>query len=107
MSSVNVAVRVRPYNAREISMGNLQLIIKMNGPLVEIRDPETDKVKKFTFDFSYQSHTGFNNADHAGAYMHPDPGSDYADQDLVFKHLGVGVLNNAFAGFHVCLFAYG
>jgi hypothetical protein len=40
-------------------------------------------------------------------YMHPKPGSGYADQDIVFKNLGMGVLNNAFEGFHVCLFAYG
>ena len=31
----------------------------------------------------------------------------YADQDRVFQDLGIGVLENAFAGYHTCLFAYG
>lgn len=41
------------------------------------------------------------------AYLHPQPGSKYNDQNLVFKDLGNEVLNNAFEGFNACLFAYG
>uniref|UniRef100_A0A0M3I8M3 Kinesin motor domain-containing protein n=1 Tax=Ascaris lumbricoides TaxID=6252 RepID=A0A0M3I8M3_ASCLU len=29
------------------------------------------------------------------------------DQDEVFKHVGSGVLNNAFCGYNACIFAYG
>jgi hypothetical protein len=40
--------------------------------------------------------------------MKPDgPNSPYDDQNKVFNDLGLEVLNNAFDGFHVCLFAYG
>ena len=35
------------------------------------------------------------------------PSSIYADQRTVYNDLGVGVLNNAFEGYHCCLFAYG
>ena len=38
MSSVKVAVRVRPFNAREISM-NSECIIKMSGTMTKIIDP--------------------------------------------------------------------
>ncbi|VDK46831.1 unnamed protein product [Anisakis simplex] len=30
-----------------------------------------------------------------------------SDQDEVFKHVGSGVLNNAFSGYNACIFAYG
>ena len=35
------------------------------------------------------------------------PGSNYADQDRVYNDMGVEVLDNAFDGYHTCLFAYG
>ena len=38
MSSVKVAVRVRPFNSREISM-NSECIIQMNGTMTKIIDP--------------------------------------------------------------------
>ena len=38
MSSVKVAVRVRPFNQREISM-NSECIIKMSGTMTKIMDP--------------------------------------------------------------------
>lgn len=35
------------------------------------------------------------------------PGSPYADQQMVYEALGKQVLENAWLGFHCCLFAYG
>lgn len=52
--SVQVAVRVRPFNDREKDMGS-ELIISMNGPSTTITDPITGKERTFTFDFSYNS----------------------------------------------------
>jgi hypothetical protein len=41
MSSVKVAVRVRPFNAREKTM-NSEVIISMVGNVTTIRDPVSD-----------------------------------------------------------------
>jgi hypothetical protein len=107
-NSVQVAVRVRPFNEREISMGAV-LMIRMEGGTVYIKNPETGTERDFGFDFAYWSHDNFFHEDpnDKESYMSPNPGSNYADQDLVFKDLGLSVLNNAFEGFHTCLFAYG
>jgi hypothetical protein len=48
MTSVVVAVRVRPFNSREIELGNPTLCVKMNGGTTEMSS-EHDKTAKFTF----------------------------------------------------------
>lgn len=69
MSSVKVAVRVRPFNSREIGRES-KCIIEMNGATTAITNPKvppgtSDSVKRFNFDYSYWSHdvsiTIFNN----------------------------------------------
>jgi hypothetical protein len=62
--------------------------------------------KKFTFDYSFWSHDGY--VTEANGYTLPEPGTTkYKDQRYVFDKIGVDVLDNAFKGFHTCLFAYG
>lgn len=34
-------------------------------------------------------------------------GPKYADQKQVFERIGKKILDNAYAGYHCCLFAYG
>ena len=34
-------------------------------------------------------------------------GSKYADQQFVYNELGKKILDNAYEGYHCCLFAYG
>ncbi|CDW74930.1 chromosome-associated kinesin klp1 [Stylonychia lemnae] len=77
----------------------------MDGGTTTIRNPETNEVKEFAFDYSYWSHDGFD--EEANGYMRPSSDSNYADQDKVFQDLGIQVLDNAFDGYHTCLFAYG
>ncbi|KAK7114935.1 hypothetical protein V1264_000908 [Littorina saxatilis] len=104
--SVKVAVRVRPFNQREMDR-KATSIIKMQGSMTMIHNPETPKEepKKFSFDYSYWSHDGFvTNSD---GVMEPTGGSPYASQRMVFDDLGQGVLNNAFEGYNCSLFAYG
>ncbi|CAH8641302.1 unnamed protein product [Heterobilharzia americana] len=56
---VKVAVRIRPFNKREIDR-NAELIVSMNGCTTVIKNPENQKdTKQFTFDHSYWSHDGF------------------------------------------------
>jgi kinesin family member 13 len=61
--------------------------------------------KTYTFDYSFWSHDGFTN-DEKG-YSVADQGSRYADQQYVYDCLGKEILNNAWEGYHCCLFAYG
>lgn len=59
MSSVKVAVRVRPFNQREKDR-NAFLIIEMNDVGdTKIKDPSSEKVRDFGFDCSYWSHDQF------------------------------------------------
>lgn len=55
MSSVKVAVRVRPFNAREKERSSA-LIVEMSNGQTKLRDPESGKVREFAFDCSYWSH---------------------------------------------------
>lgn len=60
MSSVKVAVRVRPFNTREI-LRDSKLIIEMSGNMTAITNPKvppgtSDSVKRFNYDYSYSSH---------------------------------------------------
>ena len=102
--SVKVAVRVRPFNEREMGR-NPKCCIKMNGPQTIIVDQE-GKERPFTFDYSFQSHDDFY-VDENGVSKPSSPDSTYADQSYVYDVLGKQVLDNAWAGYHCCLFAYG
>jgi kinesin family protein 1 len=106
MTSVKVAVRVRPYNAREKTMAS-QCIIEMDGNMTKITDPSSGKDKKFYFDYSYWSHDGFTTEDDTGVLVKDSSSSIYASQRNVFDDLGIEVLDNAWQGYHTCLFAYG
>jgi kinesin family protein 1 len=102
--SVRVAVRCRPFNAREKERG-ATVIIRMEGATTYIKNPETGEEKDFAFDFSYWSHDQFEVR--PDGYTFPKPGSNYADQQVVFDSIGKDVMQNAFGGFNSCLFAYG
>jgi hypothetical protein len=57
--SVQVAVRVRPFNSRESEMGS-KLCVEMDGnqtTLINFDDPK--KNRSFAFDFSFWSHDEF------------------------------------------------
>lgn len=103
--SVKVAVRVRPFNERESKSGNPVCCVKMNGPQTVLVD-DNDQDRPFTFDYSFWSHDGFKNLDN-GVSVKDDDYSNYADQQTVYDCLGKQVLDNAWEGYHCCLFAYG
>nr|XP_016854255.1 PREDICTED: kinesin-like protein KIF1C [Anolis carolinensis] len=94
-ASVKVAVRVRPFNAREISR-EAKCVIQMQGKTTCIANPKQakDTLKSFTFDYSYWSHTS-----------EEDP--NFASQRQVYKDIGEEMLLHAFEGYNVCIFAYG
>ncbi|XP_077390207.1 kinesin-like protein KIF1A isoform X3 [Festucalex cinctus] len=93
-ASVKVAVRVRPFNSREMSKES-KCIIQMSGNTTTIINPKQAKDNKsFNFDYSYWSHTTPEDV-------------NYASQMLVYKDIGEEMLLHAFEGYNVCIFAYG
>ncbi|KPU80524.1 uncharacterized protein Dana_GF18707, isoform B [Drosophila ananassae] len=100
MSSLKVAVRVRPFNSRENDM-DAQLIVEMEAKktrllkprLQSIRDAGRDNHHDFTFDYSYWS---FDAED-----------QHFATQEQVYSDLGNDVVDCAYEGYNACVFAYG
>uniref|UniRef100_A0AAQ4RZV3 plus-end-directed kinesin ATPase n=1 Tax=Gasterosteus aculeatus aculeatus TaxID=481459 RepID=A0AAQ4RZV3_GASAC len=93
-ASVKVAVRVRPFNSREIGKDS-KCIIQMSGNTTTIVNPKQAKDNKsFNFDYSYWSHTSPEDI-------------NYASQVQVYKDIGEEMLLHAFEGYNVCIFAYG
>ncbi|XP_041568115.2 kinesin-like protein KIF1C [Taeniopygia guttata] len=94
-ASVKVAVRVRPFSARESSR-QAKCVIQMRGNTTCITNPKLPKeaTKHFTFDYSYWSHTS-----------EEDP--NFASQRRVYQDIGEEMLAHAFEGYNVCILAYG
>jgi hypothetical protein len=106
-SAVKVAVRVRPFNSRE-KAESAQLCVSMTGNKTKVWNKEgTYFEKEFIFDYSYWSFDAFTEDPDTGFLTKASASSAYADQMTVFNDLGVEVLNNAWEGYHTCLFAYG
>ena len=74
--SVRVAVRVRPFNQREIDLNSTVCITMKDGTTCLI-NPKDGAVRDFSFDYSFWSHDEFT-TDEAG-YNHADEGGHYAD----------------------------
>lgn len=101
MASVKVAVRVRPFNQREIDLSS--------SCIIEVEEKKTrlvnnkitagdgaearERVKEFTFDYSYWSHR--------------DGDKHFAPQVQIYEDLGTDVVSNALQGYNACVFAYG
>ncbi|XP_066435504.1 kinesin-like protein KIF13A isoform X4 [Eleutherodactylus coqui] len=101
-SKVKVAVRVRPMNRRELDL-NTKCIVEMEGNQTVLQPlPAANKQggdsrrppKVFAFDYCFWS-------------MDEKNIEKYAGQEVVFKCLGEGILDNAFQGYNACIFAYG
>jgi kinesin family member 16B len=109
MASVKVAVRVRPFNEREISLdskciirmdGNKTIInnLKLNDITNNLQNEQqiinaSEKFKEFVYDASYWS------------FDSDDP--HFVSQQAVYNDLGKMTVNNAFDGYNACLCAYG
>ncbi|KFV95877.1 Kinesin-like KIF14, partial [Eurypyga helias] len=91
-SKVIVAVRVRPFSNREKTENSFP-VISMSGSETAVRNPATNQVYSFSYDFSFWS---FDKC-------HPN----FASQAMIYKTLAVPLLERAFEGFNACLFAYG
>ncbi|XP_050405593.1 kinesin-like protein KIF16B [Patella vulgata] len=110
MTSVKVAVRVRPINQRELDLES-KIIVSMSDEkttIKNIRNPfikttvlgidgdlarEQQRKKEFTFDKSFWSAIPTD--------------KHFATQEEVFSALGKDVVSAAYEGYNVCVFAYG
>ncbi|XP_061636315.1 kinesin-like protein KIF14 [Phyllopteryx taeniolatus] len=91
-SAVTVAVRVRPFNAREKAEKASQVIF-ISGQETVVRHPDSKQSYSFTYDFSLCS---VDSSDRS-----------FASQQMVYETLAKPLLLCAFDGFNTCLFAYG
>ncbi|XP_043288221.1 kinesin-like protein KIF13A isoform X4 [Venturia canescens] len=95
---IKVAVRVRPFNRRELELGT-QCVVEMTEQQTILQHPTTmdkiDRNKPKTFAFDH-------------CFFSLDPRAEhFASQDVVFDALGRDILDNAFQGYNACIFAYG
>ena len=92
--NICVAVRVRPFLARELSRDEHNRIVQIDSQSTALLDPRTGAVAKaFTFDHSFQSF----DAD----------AEDFYDQARIYDSIGAPLLAQAMEGYNVTLFAYG
>uniref|UniRef100_A0A0A1XLP7 Kinesin-like protein KIF13A n=1 Tax=Zeugodacus cucurbitae TaxID=28588 RepID=A0A0A1XLP7_ZEUCU len=95
---IKVAVRVRPFNRREIELGT-KCIVEMEKQQTILQNPPSlDKLerkppKTFAFDHCFYS-------------LNPED-QNFASQESVFDCVGRDILDNAFQGYNACIFAYG
>ncbi|XP_011483487.1 kinesin-like protein KIF13A isoform X5 [Oryzias latipes] len=100
-TKVKVAVRVRPMNRREIEL-NTKCVVDMEDNQTVLHPPPSNakgensrkQSKVFAFDHCFWS-------------MDESNIPKYAGQEVVYKCLGEGILENAFQGYNACIFAYG
>ncbi|XP_052757774.1 kinesin-like protein KIF13B isoform X2 [Galleria mellonella] len=95
---IKVAVRVRPFNRRELELGT-QCVVDMEGQQTVLQYPQSghDKERKQPKTFAF---------DHCFFSLEPSA-PNFASQKIVFECLGRDILDNAFDGYNACIFAYG
>ena len=129
MSSIKVAVRVRPFNGRERD-NECNCCISMCGPSTTLHkctsldtnnkenasntntSNNKDAINKELLG-STQPISGHESADTKSFtfdhsyWSHHKGDSNYADQDQVYQDIGAEMLDHALQGYNVCIFAYG
>ncbi len=100
--SVNVTVRVRPFNQREIDLGSTPCI-QMQTNTTILKDEQGEE-RTFTFDNSFWSFDGFKISN---GIMKKSSDQNFIDQEQIYHKIGQKVLEESLKGYHCCLFAYG
>ncbi|KAJ8735802.1 hypothetical protein PYW07_007422 [Mythimna separata] len=95
---IKVAVRVRPFNRRELELGT-QCVVEMENMQTILQIPQSahEKERKQPKTFAF---------DHCFYSLDPSL-PHFASQKTVFECLGRDILDNAFDGYNACIFAYG
>ena len=131
-TKVKVAVRVRPFNRREIELAT-QCIVEVNGQQVILQNPSLTSStttqsssntnasqtpsSKNPVDVVVSSSSNNNNSlqrrnckqfafDHC-FWSFNEADNHFANQEQVYTELGLPVLESSFQGYNACIFAYG
>ncbi|CAC5363870.1 KIF16B [Mytilus coruscus] len=104
MTSVKVAVRVRPMNLRERD-ANADVVVKFTDKIILTNNKipefgcegdvarEATRTKEFSFNYIFWS------------VDQNDP--NYCSQEKVFQEFGTDIVSSAYDGYNACAFAYG
>ncbi|XP_028407643.1 kinesin-like protein KIF14 [Dendronephthya gigantea] len=90
-SCVTVAVRIRPFNQRELRNTNTQLYLTADGNTIFTSGPGLKH--SFSYDQCFWSFD--------------ENCETFATQEYVYNKIGKPLVENAFDGYNTCLFAYG
>eukprot|EP00047_Mylnosiga_fluctuans_P014946 m.42262 g.42262 ORF g.42262 m.42262 type:complete len:1372 (-) comp5713_c0_seq1:634-4749(-) len=90
--NVIVAVRVRPFNERELRLGCIP-VIQMRDNKTYIHNEEKGKSHDFAYDASFSSQNP------------SDP--TYATQEHIYNTIGKPLVDRTLEGYNCCMFAYG
>ncbi len=82
--SIKVAVRLRPFNKRELDMQSSN-VVEMEGQKTILTQLESGKKREFNFDYSLWSFDGFDVQPNGYCAA---TGEKYMDQERVFDRLG-------------------
>lgn len=98
MSSVKVAVRVRPMNTKELLSATVSNVVQLDGNEVVVFAGNTaDNTAGVHHRYMYDSTFWSCNSEHR----------NYCGQEEVYNELARPLLDRAFEGYNTCLFAYG
>ncbi|RMZ95929.1 kinesin KIF13A [Brachionus plicatilis] len=95
MDKIKVAIRLRPFNKREIALG-AKNSVAINDNQVTLRNcstKEKSSPKSFTFDACFDSSS--------------EDKPNYSTQQKIYEVLGKEILESSMAGYNGCIFAYG
>lgn len=104
--NIKVAIRVRPFNQREIDLKTELCVDMSDNQTYILKEGSSEIERTFTYDNCFWSHDEFE-TDERGYHYAPKGSRKYWDQERVYNVLGKDVLNNALNGYNCCLFAYG
>ncbi|KAL2728148.1 kinesin-related protein 4-like isoform X2 [Vespula maculifrons] len=102
MANIKVAVRVRPFSARELKNSRSTVVVctDQNGiSLTNLKVPlnkagdSRERTRKYGFDYCFDSTDSES--------------ENYADQAKIYETLGKSLLNDIFTGYNSCLLTYG
>jgi hypothetical protein len=109
-TGITVAVRLRPFNQREIRLNCANVVSMPSRGVVTIAAArngkicESEKPREFVFDECFWTHD-MRPVGPDGKASSPDV--EFADQQYVYDRIGEPCVRAVLGGFHGCLFAYG
>jgi hypothetical protein len=109
MSSVQVAVRIRPFNSREIDLNSKSICASNNSNTLTLSLPaEKLANRRQSLNININNPSNFIN-DHSFTYdyVYTDSANNPNTQETIFNDIGQIIVANSYKGFNCSLMAYG